>query len=70
VLSAGGNWDRVFIAGAVITIVAAIAAKFVLAPMRKQFIEAANEKDAKLDELNLHKSERVELPHGRRNATP
>ena len=70
VLSAGGNWDRVFIAGAVITIVAAIAAKFVLAPMRKQFIEAANEKDAKLDELNLHKAERVELPHGRRNATP
>lgn len=44
VLSAGGNWDRVFIAAAVITIAAAVAAKFVLAPMRKRFIESGNEK--------------------------
>jgi OFA family oxalate/formate antiporter-like MFS transporter len=42
VLSAGGNWDRVFTAGAAITIVAAILAKFLLAPMRKKFIEGAN----------------------------
>lgn len=42
VLSAGGNWDRVFMAGASITITAAILAKFVLAPMRKQFINNAN----------------------------
>ncbi|HCE10930.1 MAG TPA: oxalate/formate MFS antiporter [Oxalobacteraceae bacterium] len=44
VLSAHGNWDQVFIAAAVITIAAAVAAKFVLAPMRKRFIESGNEK--------------------------
>jgi OFA family oxalate/formate antiporter-like MFS transporter len=42
VLSAGGNWDRVFIAAASITILAACAAKFILAPARKRFIENAN----------------------------
>jgi OFA family oxalate/formate antiporter-like MFS transporter len=47
VLSVGGNWDRVFILSAAITIAAAIAAKVVLAPMRKQFIERANEKSAR-----------------------
>ena len=42
VLSAGGNWDRVFIAAASITILAACAAKFILAPARKRFIDNAN----------------------------
>jgi OFA family oxalate/formate antiporter-like MFS transporter len=42
ILSAGGNWDNVFILGAFVTITAAFAAKFVLAPMRKNFIEKAN----------------------------
>jgi OFA family oxalate/formate antiporter-like MFS transporter len=42
VLSVGGNWDRVFIAAASITILAAIAAKCLLAPMRRRFIENAN----------------------------
>jgi OFA family oxalate/formate antiporter-like MFS transporter len=42
VLSAGGNWDRVFIAGAAITITAGFLAKFVLQPMRKRFIDSAN----------------------------
>ena len=42
VLSAGGNWDRAFMFSASITIAAAIAAKFVLLPMRKRFIENAN----------------------------
>jgi OFA family oxalate/formate antiporter-like MFS transporter len=42
VLSVGGNWDRVFIAAAAITILAAIAAKCALAPMRRRFIETAN----------------------------
>jgi OFA family oxalate/formate antiporter-like MFS transporter len=46
VLSAGGNWDRAFIVAASITIAAAIAAKFVLLPMRKHFIESANAKFA------------------------
>lgn len=46
VLSAGGNWDRVFIAAAGITIAAAIAAKFILAPMRKRFIDSANANDS------------------------
>ncbi len=42
VLSAGGNWNRVFIATAVITIAAGLSAKFILAPMRRRTIEAAN----------------------------
>ena len=46
VLSAGGNWDRAFMFSASITIVAAIAAKFVLLPLRRKFINEAN---AKLD---------------------
>ncbi len=37
-----GNWDGVFIVTAVIAIVAGIAAKFVLAPMRQRTIERAN----------------------------
>ncbi|HWX02286.1 oxalate/formate MFS antiporter [Collimonas sp.] len=39
VLSAGGAWNRVFIAAAAITIAAGLAAKFVLAPMRKRWVE-------------------------------
>ena len=46
VLSAGGNWDRVFIVGSCITIAAAVAAKFILAPVRKRFIESANANSA------------------------
>ncbi len=41
-LVAGGNWDRVFIVTAGIAIAAGIAAKFVLAPMRRRTIERAN----------------------------
>jgi OFA family oxalate/formate antiporter-like MFS transporter len=41
-LSAGGNWDRVFIATAAVTIAAAIAAKCILAPVRRRLIENAN----------------------------
>jgi OFA family oxalate/formate antiporter-like MFS transporter len=41
-LAAGGNWDRVFIVTATITIVAGIMAKVVLAPMRKRMIDEAN----------------------------
>jgi OFA family oxalate/formate antiporter-like MFS transporter len=43
VLSAGGNWDRVFILAAVISITAGVAAKLVLAPMRAAFIAKANQ---------------------------
>jgi OFA family oxalate/formate antiporter-like MFS transporter len=42
VLSAGGNWDRVFIAASIITIAAAISALVLLKPWRKRFIEGAN----------------------------
>ena len=42
VLSAGGNWDRVFLAAAAVTIAAGLCAKLVLAPMRKRLIESAN----------------------------
>jgi OFA family oxalate/formate antiporter-like MFS transporter len=41
-LSAGGNWDRVFIVTAAITIAAGILAKLMLAPMRKRTIAEAN----------------------------
>ena len=41
-LVAGGNWDRVFIVTAAISIVAGVAAKLVLAPMRRRVIENAN----------------------------
>ena len=41
-LSAGGNWSRVFIFTAVLTIVAGLLAKFVLAPMRRKLIADVN----------------------------
>jgi OFA family oxalate/formate antiporter-like MFS transporter len=41
-LSAGGNWDRVFLFAAAISIVAGLLAKFVLKPMRQATIERAN----------------------------
>jgi MFS transporter, OFA family, oxalate/formate antiporter len=42
VLSAGGNWDRVFIVAAVISIAAGLMAKLVLAPMRRRLIAEGN----------------------------
>jgi OFA family oxalate/formate antiporter-like MFS transporter len=42
VLSAGGNWNRVFIFTAVLTIAAGLLAKFVLAPMRRKLIADVN----------------------------
>jgi MFS transporter, OFA family, oxalate/formate antiporter len=48
ILSAGGNWDRVFIVTAVISIVAGVAAKVVLAPMRKRRIEETNANPASI----------------------
>lgn len=42
VLSAGGNWNRVFIFAALISIAAGLAAKFLLAPMRLRTIHEAN----------------------------
>ena len=44
VLAAGGNWDRVFLVAAVVSIGSGIAAKLVLAPMRRRTIEAGNER--------------------------
>ncbi|WP_076593582.1 oxalate/formate MFS antiporter [Herminiimonas arsenitoxidans] len=44
VVAAGGNWNRVFILAAVVTIGAGIAAKFVLLPMRKRFLSASEVK--------------------------
>lgn len=38
VLSAGGGWSRVFVVAAIITIASGIAAKLILAPMRKRHI--------------------------------
>jgi len=37
VLSAGGGWNRVFLAAAIISIIAGVSAKLVLAPMRRRF---------------------------------
>jgi MFS transporter, OFA family, oxalate/formate antiporter len=45
-LSAGGNWDRVFIFSAAISIVAGITAKVLLAPMRRKLIDATNARGA------------------------
>ncbi|MDB5855860.1 MAG: major facilitator superfamily 1 [Herminiimonas sp.] len=42
-LAAGGNWDRVFMVGAVITIFAGLASKFVLQPKRNRFIQDGRE---------------------------
>ena len=39
VLSANGGWSTVFISAAVVSIAAAVSAKFILAPMRKRWIE-------------------------------
>jgi len=50
-LAVGGNWNRVFILAAIVTITAGLTAKFVLSPMRKRFIaqgiERANLEQAK-----------------------
>lgn len=42
VLSATGGWNLVFIVSAVITIAAGISAKFILAPMRRHWIESSD----------------------------
>lgn len=42
VLSADGNWDRVFLVSASIAIVAGLSAKLFLAPMRKRCIDEGN----------------------------
>lgn len=43
VLSATGGWNLVFIVSAVVTIAAAVSAKFILAPMRSRWIGAHNQ---------------------------
>jgi OFA family oxalate/formate antiporter-like MFS transporter len=43
-LSAGGNWDRVFVLSATISIAAGLMAKFILAPMRMKCIAQANQR--------------------------
>jgi OFA family oxalate/formate antiporter-like MFS transporter len=47
VVAAGGNWNRVFILAAVVTIGAGISAKFILSPMRKRFLAASEATDVK-----------------------
>ena len=47
-LSAGGNWSRVFIFTAVLTIMAGLVAKFVLAPMRRKLIAEVNANPSKI----------------------
>jgi OFA family oxalate/formate antiporter-like MFS transporter len=48
VLSAGGNWDRVFMFTAIITVAAGLLAKFVLAPMRRKLIADVNANPSKI----------------------
>jgi MFS transporter, OFA family, oxalate/formate antiporter len=48
ILSAGGNWDRVFVFTAVITITAGILSKLVLAPMRRRRIAEVNADPSKI----------------------
>jgi OFA family oxalate/formate antiporter-like MFS transporter len=45
-LSTGGRWDQVFIGAAVVTIAAGLAAKLILAPSRRRFIEDGNRRSA------------------------
>ena len=47
-LSVGGNWDRVFIVTAAISIAAGIAAKLILAPMRARKIAETNANPASI----------------------
>ncbi|HEV7855853.1 MAG TPA: oxalate/formate MFS antiporter [Herminiimonas sp.] len=47
VVAAGGNWNRVFILAAVVTIGAGISAKFILSPMRKRFLAVGATPDVK-----------------------
>jgi OFA family oxalate/formate antiporter-like MFS transporter len=42
-MAAGGHWNRVFVAAAVISIATGVAASFVLAPMRRRTIARANQ---------------------------
>lgn len=42
VLSAGGNWNKVFMLSAGVAMLAAILAKFVLAPMRRNYVHYIN----------------------------
>jgi MFS transporter, OFA family, oxalate/formate antiporter len=44
VLKTGGNWDRVFMFAAAISIIAGFAAKIFLKPMRQRQIDAVNER--------------------------
>jgi OFA family oxalate/formate antiporter-like MFS transporter len=57
VLSANGGWSTVFISAAVVSIAAAVSAKFILAPMRKRWIENSGAPaGAVLAEARLHPS--------------
>ena len=49
VLAVKGNWDRVFIVAAVLSIVAGLLAKFVLQPMRQKTIDESEQMAAKRD---------------------
>jgi len=49
VLSAIGSWDAVFIATATVSIAAGLCAKFVLAPMRKRWIDNTVAESRRLD---------------------
>ncbi len=48
-LSSGGNWDRVFVVTAMISIVAGIVAKFVLQPMRAITIAETNANPSRIN---------------------
>ncbi|RBA23372.1 oxalate/formate MFS antiporter [Herminiimonas fonticola] len=52
VLAAGGNWNRVFIVAAIVTVGAGLSAKFILAPMRKRMIEDGATKAAAMEAGN------------------
>lgn len=49
VLAVEGNWDRVFVVAAVLSIMAGLLAKFVLQPMRKKTIDESEEMAAARD---------------------
>jgi OFA family oxalate/formate antiporter-like MFS transporter len=52
VLAAGGNWNRVFIVAAFVTVCAGLSAKLILAPMRKRMIAEGAAKAEAMEAAN------------------
>jgi OFA family oxalate/formate antiporter-like MFS transporter len=71
ILSAGGDWDCIFVVTAAITITAGISAKFLLAPMRCRCIAEANSNHRDWHNgMHERASRVVAQPQGQLSETP